>query len=357
MTEPTDASSREQLDALLDSSSRIHGRVVVVIECLSPMSHGGGTEGNIQTFRKRDVVLPSGRRAQVPFLSGNSIKHMLREKSTLYALEHLGALKPGGLTKPEVQLLFSGGTLTKSGRSVALAQVRKMEQAFPALSLSGYAAGNVMTESAMNVHHAELVCVENARLLYHDVQRYAPFATPLLEQYASKFLAEEFGTRHEPTRRARTAELLLEDQLSQLVGETSANKDKANPDKGDSAQMIFAFETLAAGSVMLSGITFPRGLTMLELAAFRSAWRLWAQEREEDGAIIGQLGGKGSTGYGRVRVRLHGQFAEGIKPRQYFDSSAFTDPLDAEDDILRRYEEHLSHARETWSQDVQKVLT
>lgn len=350
------ATGAKALDEFLDSSGRVSGRVVMVIELLSPLVHGGGTEGNVALARRKEVLTPAKKKTSVPFLSGNSIKHMLRANGTLYALESLGALKEGALTLPQLQLMISGGTLSKGGQSVNLATARKMQQAFPVLSLHGYSAGNVMTESAISVQHGELVCWENSERLAASVHRWCPDAAPLLKQHASSMVGMQFGTRHEPSRNQHNAELLATDERVGIEEDVSKKQAVKNADKGDSAQMIYEHEALIPGAVLMSGVTFPRGLTMLELAAFRSAWRLWAEERETDGALIGTLGGKSAVGYGRCRVRLYGQLAEGVKPRRLFASEAFCGPLDDDDAILDAYRAHMDAQRETWNDDMLKAL-
>lgn len=340
------------LDEFLDSSGRVHGRIVMVIEALSPLVHGGGAEGNVALARRHNVITPAYKTASVPFLSGNSIKHMIRANGSLYALERLGALGKGGLTRSQIQLLISGGTLSKGGQSINLAAARKMQDAFPVLSLCGYSAGNVMTESSIAVQHAELVCWENSGRLSEMVQQWCPLAAPLLKMYASSFVSMEFGTRHEPTRNQHNAELLKADAREEIEQDVSKKQTVKNADKGDSAQMIYEHEAIMPGAVLISGITLPRGLTMLELAALRSAWRLWAQERETDGALIGTFGGKSAVGMGRCRVRMFGQLAEGIAPRRLFGSEAFCAPLDEDDSILTAYGEHMERQRETWNADM-----
>ena len=357
MTQTTnDEQGSRALDEFLDSSGRVTGRVVMVLECLSPLVHGGGTEGNVALTRRHDVLDPSMRKAKVPFLSGNSLKHMLRANGTLYALELLGAMGAGGLTKSEVQLLISGGTLSKGGQSINLALARKMQNSFPVLSLHGYSAGNVMVESSVAVRHAELVCWENAGRMGEDVARWCPAATPLLEMHASHFVSMAFGTRHEPTRNQHNAELLETSEREAIEQEVSKKQTVKNADKGNSAQAIYEHETLMPGSVLVSDMTFPRGLTMLELAALRSALRMWAQSREADGALIGSVGGKSAVGYGRVRMRLFGQLAEGIAPRRLFGSEAFCSPLDDDDATLKAYGEHMDRQRETWQTNTRAVL-
>jgi len=75
----------------------------------------------------------------VPFISGNSFKHTIREAGVDHALTAMG-VADGSLTKPVVDLLFSGGHLSKSGSAVNLSKARALAELFPILGVCGYSA-------------------------------------------------------------------------------------------------------------------------------------------------------------------------------------------------------------------------
>ncbi len=296
------------------NEKKIRGRIVAIATALSPIRHGGGTMGNVQQFRRHDVWGEHGRES-VPYISGNSIKHFVREGSAHFALEALGMT--GGMTRAEVQLAFSGGALTKSGQSIRLDKCRQVEQLFPALGLCGYSAGNVMTESQVRVDFWEVACRENAGRLRTTLEAYLPERLPCLEKYGSDYLTTHFGTRHEPTRRRHLREKLGDMERAEVEAEISEKMTAKDADKGDSLQMVYEYEVLVPGTVMVGGFTFPHGITPRELAAFRSAFT-WASEGvADDGGLIIRIGGGGATGYGRVSVQLHGLLAQGIEPMRY----------------------------------------
>ena len=119
------------------------GTLIFTAVAMDPIHHGAGTEGNTQLLRMQDLVLDDGTPARVPFISGNSIKHQIRAGGVKFALKAM-AVQAGTLTKGVVDLLFSGGALTKSGSAVNLSQARDLAALFPILSVCGYAAGNFM---------------------------------------------------------------------------------------------------------------------------------------------------------------------------------------------------------------------
>jgi hypothetical protein len=297
-------------------SPRYRGTIKLIIRCLSPLRHGEGTVGNVQMFRRQSIAMADGSVEKVPYLSGNSIKHFLRENAALFALHALGATD-GRLSKEQLQLLFSGGALTKGGQSVRLDVARDWERAMPFMGLCGYAAGNVMTSSAMRVNNALLVCSQTRDILEADVDAYASNYESLFERMAESYLCEGFGTRHEPTRQSHLAALMQQEarlEEARAMGESMTEK---HADKRDSAQMIYSYESLMAGSVLIGSVAFPHGITEGELQAFRSAWVYASEGHTSMGELIVNFGAASSKGYGRCAVKLVGYLAEGIRPLTY----------------------------------------
>lgn len=322
--------------------TKTRGRIIAIARALSPIRHGGDTVGNVHQIRRKTVYTDDGP-WDVPFISGNSIKHLVRENAARFAMEASGLTE--GLTRAEVQLLISGGALTKSGASVRLDAARRAEEVFPVLGLCGYGAGNVLTESQVRVDHWELVCAENAGRLRSVVEEYADDRVDLLEQYASEFIRTKFGARNEPSRRRGNREMMSDEEREAVEKEVSEKMTTKGADKGDSLQMFFEFETLVEGSVFVGGFSFPHGISDRELAAFRSAFT-WASEGvADDGGLVIRIGGRSSVGYGKVSLHLHGLLAEGIEPMRYEDTDELVPPRDAGDgydDAMQDYIAYLA---------------
>jgi len=324
-----------------------HGRLEWTATALDPIHHGAGTEGNTQILRMQDVMLPDGSPARVPFISGNSIKHMIRDGGVRFALEAMG-VQAGTLSKAVVDLLFSGGALTKSGAAVNLAHARDIATLFPILSVCGYAAGNFMQASKVRVEHMHLACAENEWRVPTSAA-----SVPQLRIRAAAFRGEEFGTRHEPTREPRVFALLTEAdrgaRLRQLTG------DVQNGESEKSQQMYYEFQTVAAGSVWFGGLTFD-DLSIFELAALRSALERAADGTAGDGSIIYRIGAKGAIGYGRMSFRFDGGLRGTVSPPTYSSEEGIM-PLGEKADIdaMAAYVKHLREKRDTILQSLEAI--
>lgn len=313
------------------------GRIDIRATALEPLVHGAGTSGNTQLLRMQEIMLPDGTLTRVPFISGNSIKHKLRHCAVQYALDAMG-VEDHSLSKPEVDLLFSGGHLSKSGASVDLTGARQLEELFPPLSLCGYSAGNTMTESKIRVSHLHLVCKENEFRLPDDLRDH-----PALALRAGSLRVEEFGTRHDMGNRAIGRRMLTESAGQSVASKKTkalkAPKDEGPAERGDSAQMIYEFQSVAAGAVLWGSVQVA-DLTELEQAALSSAFHYASTERRGDTLVMG-VGAKNAIGYGSIKVELRGSIR--VAPPQYVESAALTT---AGDTLATRYTEHMRSRKE-----------
>lgn len=319
------------------------GRVDISATAQAPIHHGGGTSGNRQILRKQRVALPDGSHARVPFISGNSLKHMIRASAARYALEAMG-VEQGSLTKGQIHLLFSGGALSGGGAVVKLAKVRELERLFPLLALCGYSAGNHMAGSKIQCSHWHVVCAENAWRL-PDALRDHPHA----QLRVGELIEDEFGTRHEPTRADPTARRLLcaDDSRAQDLDLEALARAKASSKKGDkvkdSAQMIYDFEAIKAGSVWYGDLYY-EDLTPLELAALKSGLA-HACRGERQGRYLFARGAKSSVGYGAMAVAFEGSVRQ-IAPAVYEEGGALTRLGEETRDDLGDYASHLADHRD-----------
>jgi hypothetical protein len=287
----------------------------------------------------QDVMLPDGTVGRVPFVSGNSLKHVIRDGGMQFALEAMG-VPAGSMSKAVVDLLFSGGALTKSGTAVNLAKARDIADLFPLLAVCGYAAGNFMQGSKIRVEHLHLACEENAWRVPASLRD-----APQLRKRAATFRAEEFGTRHEPTKDPRVFALLeagdRDARLRQLSGDLADGEKKQK-----SQQMLYEFQVVAAGSVWFGGLTFD-DFSAMELAALRSALERASIGTSADGAPIYVIGAKASVGFGRMAFTFDGGLRETISPPQFSPAESIM-PLGekADTDAMSAYVAHLREHRD-----------
>lgn len=308
------------------------GKIDIRATALEPIVHGAGTSGNTQLLRQQEIQQPDGTLTRVPFVSGNSVKRIIRACSVQYALDAM-AVEDRSLTKAEVDLLFSGGHLSKSGAAVDLEQARRLEALFPPLSLCGYSAGNTMTESKIAVSHLHVVCKENEWRVPDDL-----LGHPSLAVRVGMLRADEFGTRHDQANKHAGRRLLTgEADGTQVKRKTKALKEPTGDgpaERGDSAQMIYEFAAIAAGATLWGSIRVAE-LTELEQAALASAFHYAAVDRRGDALVIG-VGAKNAIGYGALKVELRGSIR--VAPPQFVETSALTTAGDA---LGARYTAHM----------------
>lgn len=312
---------------------RISARIDITATALEPIHHGAGSSGNTQLLRCEEIITPEGESEMVPFISGNSIKHLIREAGARFALDAMDA-KDGTLTKAVTDLLFSGGALTKVGSSVNLARGRQLERLFPLLSLCGYSAGNCMTQSKLRVDRIHMVCVENAWRLPERIEGHA-----LASKCAGALRGEEFGTRHESSRRPHVAKMLTDAETARM------EKQVEEKGKGDTAQMIYDFETILPGAV-LWGALYLDDVTEMELAALKSALSTACEGRGTDGGLLFRIGAKTSIGYGLVSMEFSGSLREPVQAPGYSESTELVAFSDSPSDVAQ-YAAHLrEHCKE-----------
>lgn len=327
--------------------NRTTGKIEIRATALSMIVHGAGTSGNTQHIRTAPWVTPEGEIVEVQMLSGNSLKHQIREGAASYAIDAMG-VADHSLTKAKVDLLFSGGHLSKSGAAVDLAQARAFEALFPPLSLCGYSAGNVMTQSKISVSDLNVVCAENRNRMPDDMLDH-----PHAKLYASMLLADAFGTRHDMAQRTTGRRLLTEaaneaqvkrrtkalKKPSREGTESAESPDPIDEVTGETAQMLYEFGGIMAGSV-LYGEILVHGVTELERAALASAFQYLATDRI-DGRMVMRVGAKSSIGYGKIAVELRGSIRVD-SPRYVADTALVA----AGDTLAERYTAHMREHRD-----------
>lgn len=250
----------------------------LTLTALSAISHGAGTSGNTQLLRTRDVISPEGKRAAVPYVSGNSLRHTLRAASAWHLLRTLD-VRDGTLPKRTVDLLFSGGALSTTGNQADLEMNRRVHQLIPALGLFGYSARSDITAGTLWADDVELVCSENAarlpaRLVDHP---HAKLSNGALR-------TETFGTRHDITSTPADRFMALADGLDTAV---------------ETTQMIYDMQVIKPGATLYTGLHLATP-TWGHTAAFGAA--LDEAAPEIDGRRVINLGGKRSTGYGQCAL-------------------------------------------------------
>jgi hypothetical protein len=293
--------------------------------------------------------------ARTPFISGNSFKRLIRSSASRYALDVMG-VESGSLTKGMIHLLFSGGALSGGGAVVKLSALRELNELFPLLGLCGYSAGNHIMQGKLSCDHWHVVCAENAWRLPDSMVDH-----PHRRVRVGELINDEFGTRHESTRSATGRRLLAPDEAQQQDAELAAALALAGEGKKadkvkDTAQMIYSFESVKAGSCWFGGFYY-EDATPLEFAALRSAIGYACQRKMQERFMFSRAA-KSSTGYGQMALSFT-EWARDITPATYRPDNALTLAAEAgagEDRAARKdmtdYATHLSARRD----DIIKIL-
>lgn len=226
----------------------------------SPMSHGDPAltidTGNFRAFR-RQMVLGVG---QVPVLSGNAIRGVLRRALMRHFLEAAGMTPAAyecaaGHWDRIYAALCNGGTLVGSEKAVNTKQLRDLRAAVPPLSLLGSALYTYMLPGMISMLDAYPQCRELAA---------AGFTGP-----SDLSIADLCGDRHQ-------------------VRHVSAEVDRAAT---GITPMPYSFEVIYPGVVLQGGVIIDRQASQIERDCL--AYGL---------SLIHQLGGATAKGMGMVEI-------------------------------------------------------
>lgn len=264
-------------------TARPDAHLPLTLTALSAISHGAGTSGNTQLLRTRDVITPDGRRAAVPYISGNSLRRTLRAALAWHLVRTLG-VPDMSLPKRTVDLLWSGGALTTTGSQADLGMNRRVHRATPGLGLLGYSAKSDIVAGTLWVDDVELVCAENTDRLPPRLAGHAHAGMP-----NGALRTEVFGTRHDTAG----------SPVDRFIALAEGDSLDGAPAVLDTVQMIYDMQVIKPGAVLYSGLHLaaptPGHTAALAVALDEAAPVV-------DGRRIINLGGKRSTGYGQCRL-------------------------------------------------------
>lgn len=144
-----------------------------IVTALSSITHNGGDRNGITTqLRREKFVQPNGKPADVPVISGNSVRGILRDRGMFQMLRMLGyGTNPEtgevkGLPLQSFYFLFSGGSLVSTGDGgLNINHFRQMRTLIPLIGLFGGAAGNVIMPGKLKMGKLLPICAETKHLV------------------------------------------------------------------------------------------------------------------------------------------------------------------------------------------------
>lgn len=235
------------------------------LTALSPIHHGDSSDyGTTKLILSLPTVIinPVTQKEEIeniPAIHGNAIRGYLRR---LIMDDYLTQLDYELNSKKVYHFLFTGGLLealdNKDKGAINLSLKKEIRENITPISLLGSALGNQMIQGKLKVGIADIVCSETAH--YHldyesDFQSY-------------NLKAVDFGTRLDDLKEERN-------------------------DDGQAHQMKYEFETLIRGTRFTHEFVL-ENCNNIERSCFKRMIDLW-NERP-------YLGGKSSTGYGKIKL-------------------------------------------------------
>lgn len=269
-----------------------------IATALSSISHLDGQTGTIGLFHREKIAQPDGTIAQVPVISGNALRGLLRDRCADVFWRALGQPE---LPAPIFDLLWSGGSLAKAGAGHVLSarQLIRVRQLIPMVSLFGGSGAGRIIEGKLRVLKLTPICAETAHILPPGVV--TDDATP--PRCRDLLQVEEF-TRRDDAKRPELAPA-IEGMTPRALPPGDTSPEGLFPTVGDDTpdrldrvmQMRYGVETLAAGTRLHWGMSV-RHATDPEIALLAAGIDSWLA----DG---GHIGGRSSTGHGRLRLDVH----------------------------------------------------
>jgi len=221
------------------------------IKLLSPLSHNSDeTFGTDVFFRKYNIVNHLNEIVAIPFLSGNSIRGVMRRLIADDFLKLVGLEKiPDRL----FYIFFSGGLLEKGEDTYQIQIIKDIRETIPFISLFGSAFSNKMIRGKMKVGLGQLICADTCE-----------YTGEKSDKRYYDFLEEVFYTRKNS----------LEDKTEAIT-----------------TQMKYSAETLIAGSELKHSF-YLEDCNNVEISCFFRAISILKNKPF--------LGGKSGIGHGHI---------------------------------------------------------
>jgi hypothetical protein len=242
------------------------GRHYLLLEALTPVAHGdtslGVDNGTNARLFMRQGRLVGGVMRPVPAVSENALRSILFRRPLHDHLLTALRIGPGTLPQGVMNLLFSGGAMLGGAKAPAgeIAVGHKVRALYPSLDLLGGAVdGMILPRSRLRLA-AWLVARE-----YLDA------------------LALVYPGLHDDAEAVSAYDLLAEETRTRGTGDESAGN-----------QMLYTYETLAAGAQILAELTLDAHTPPRTASAVATALDEWD----------GYFGGQGRQGRGRLDARI-----------------------------------------------------
>lgn len=239
-------------------------RHTILLQAVTPIAHGDTVTGidnqtNTRIFMRQGMIV-DGKPGRVPSISENALRAVLFRNPLHDDLLSRLAIGRGELPQSVVNLLFSGGNMAAGSKAPGdeMTLGHQVKRLYPSLDLLGGAVdGFILPRSRLRMA-AWLVAREYA---------------PALRLIAPDLVAEAEGIS--------AYDMLTEETRTRGTGAES-----------DGNQMLYTYETLAAGAKLLVEVSLDMHTPDATRASLAHAIACWD----------GYIGGQGRQGRGRMAV-------------------------------------------------------
>ena len=271
-----------------------------IIEAMTPIAHASESIGNTSLVMREKRRLPDGSFCHVPIITGDTMRHGLREAGAYALLDAAGMLDTPALGEAALRLLFAGGMITGSeSGAVKLDAFREMVELCPPLGLLGGCAQNRAIPGKVQVDAADLICTETAHRMPEWVLEYLRENGIALAS-SRTHIEEVQRVRMDPSLDPGKRKLLTDGGASvenRLLSSEHGKEvgDDVLAQSSKSSMMPRRHETVVAGALFFWSV----------VATVHSEL-----ERDTFNTMIGaflrdaRVGGKRATGHGRIRPVL-----------------------------------------------------
>jgi len=234
-------------------------RYEFVMRAAQPIAHHAESIGN-EAIVMRKKVRCKGGFALVPIISGDTMRHGMREAAAYALLDAAGLLNDPQLTEAAIRLLFAGGMVTGKGEAavVKLDQYREMCELVPSMALFGGCANNRILPGRLTVEEATLICEEAAADM-------PPWALDLhRKEYGDldgcrAYVEEVQRVRMDPSLTPHVKALMAPSEQVEVNARLAASEqahdelDHVGADKAKSTMMPRRFERVCQGALFSWG--------------------------------------------------------------------------------------------------------
>jgi len=275
-----------------------------VVTALSSISHIGENRGITSLLRREKMVAADGSVEEVPIISGNGMRGLLRDRGMLHMCRSIGYGEPDangqpqGLSLSAFYFLFSGGSLVgnkekskgaATSRGIDVDLARNMRTNIPLISIFGAAMGNQIMPGKLKCGKLIPLCAETAHIVPTNLaQRCNASIWEMVQR--------ESYTRRDDEKNDNLRGLIEPETRKRLESNAAlkrAASDEPDTDTGAHQQMRYTIETLASGTRFFWELCLD-DVTDTEFDAFCITLAEFSR--------LPFVGGKSSVGHGKISV-------------------------------------------------------